>query len=138
MLVPLLGKFSSIVFALALLFAGISSSITSGMAGGSIFAGLYGEPLDLKDNHSRLGIYISLIAALLIIFFISNPFKGLIISQIILSIQLPFTIILQIYLTSSQKVMGLYANTKRTLILLFSIGLVVIYLNFKLLLSLFN
>jgi manganese transport protein len=137
MLVPLLGKFSSIVFALALLFAGISSSITSGMAGGSIFAGLYSEPLDLKDNHSRLGIYISLIAALLIIFFISDPFKGLIVSQIILSIQLPFTIILQIYLTSSQKVMGRYANTKRTLILLFSIGLVVVYLNFKLLFSLF-
>jgi manganese transport protein len=137
MLAPILGKFSSIVFALALLFAGISSSITSGMAGGSIFAGMYGEPLDLKDNHSRLGIYISLIAALLIIFFIADPFKGLIISQIILSIQLPFTIILQIYLTSSQKVMGRYSNSKRTLFLLVSIGLVVTYLNFKLLFSLF-
>ncbi len=137
MLAPLLGKFSSIVFALALLFAGISSSITSGMAGGSIFAGLYGEPLDLKDNHSRFGVYISLITALLIIFFIADPYKGLIISQIILSIQLPFTIILQIYLTSSQKVMGRYANTKRTLVLLFSIGLVVIFLNLKLLFSLF-
>ena len=38
MLRPLLGNAASVVFALALLFAGISSSMTAGMAGGSIFA----------------------------------------------------------------------------------------------------
>jgi len=120
-----------------LLFAGIASTITSGMAGGSISAGLYGEPLDLKDSHSRIGIYISLFAALIIIFFITNPFKGLIISQMILCMQLPFTIFLQIYLTSSKKVMGSYANKKRTVLLLVIIGLVIIFLNIKLLFSLF-
>jgi manganese transport protein len=135
MLTPLLGKFSAIVFALALLLSGISSSVTSGMAGGSIFAGFYGEPLDLKDIHSRLGVYVSLIIALIIIFFISSPFKGLILSQMILSIQLPFTIFLQIFLTSSKKVMNQYANTKRTIILLVLIGLVVSFLNIKLLVS---
>jgi manganese transport protein len=135
MLTPLLGKFSAIVFALALLLSGIASSVTSGMAGGSIFAGFYSEPLDLKDIHSRLGVYMSLIVALLIIFFISDPFKGLIFSQMILSIQLPFTIFLQIFLTSSGKVMNQYANTKRTLVLLLAIGLVVSYLNIKLLIS---
>jgi manganese transport protein len=137
MLIPLLGKSSAIIFALALLLAGISSSVTSGMAGGSIFAGFYGEPLDLKDIHSRLGVYISLFIALIIIFFIANPFKGLIVSQMILSMQLPFTIFLQIYLTSSKKVMGQYANTKSTLVILSLIGSVVCYLNIKLLLSLF-
>ncbi len=137
MLVPLLGNSSAIIFALALLLAGISSSITSGMAGGSIFAGFYGEPMDLKDIHSRLGVYISLFLALIIIFFISNPFRGLIISQMILSMQLPFTIFLQIYLTSSKKVMRQYANTKRTMALLILIGIVVCYLNIRLLISLF-
>jgi manganese transport protein len=137
MLTPILGKASAIVFAIALLFAGISSTITSGMAGGSIFAGIFGEPLDLKDNHSRLGVYISLIIALLLIFFINNPFQGLIISQMILSIQLPLTIFLQVYLTSSKKVMGEYANSNWTQFLLITIGLIVSFLNVKLLLSWF-
>ena len=117
MLGPLLGNNAGVVFAIALLFAGIASTITSGMAGGSIFAGLFSEPYDIKDNHSRLGIALSLIIALVLIFVIKNPFNALIISQMILSIQLPFTIFLQIYLTSSRKVMGKYANTKSTTVL---------------------
>jgi manganese transport protein len=54
MLDPLLGKNAGVVFAIALLFAGIASSITSGMAGGSIFSGLFSEPYDIKDNHWEL------------------------------------------------------------------------------------
>jgi manganese transport protein len=135
MLTPILGSISGIVFAIALLFSGIASTITSGMAGGSIFAGFFGEPLDLKDNHSRLGVYISLFTALVIIFFISDPFKGLIYSQMILSIQLPITIFLQVYLTSSKKVMGKYVNSTWTKFVLVSIGLVVSYLNVRLLIS---
>ena len=57
---PLLGTNASVVFAVALLFAGVASSITSGMAGGSIVSGMYREPYDVKDNHSRIGIIISL------------------------------------------------------------------------------
>jgi len=132
---PLLGNFSSLVFAIALLCAGIASSITSGMAGGSIFAGLFGEPFDIKDNHSRLGVIISLTLAMLVIFLIRNPFQGLIISQMILSIQLPFTIFLQVYLTSSGKVMGKYKNKPRTTWLLLLIGFIVTFLNLSLLLS---
>ena len=135
MLSPILGPAAGIIFAIALLMSGIASTITSGMAGGSIFAGFFGEPLDLKDNHSRLGVYISLFTALVLIFFISDPFKGLIYSQMILSIQLPFTIFLQIYLTSSKKVMGKYANSTWTMFVLLSIGLVVSYLNIRLLMS---
>ena len=134
---PLLGNSASIVFALALLFAGIASSITSGMAGGSIVAGIFKEPYDIKDSHSRLGVFISLFGALVGIFLITDPFKGLVISQMLLSIQLPFTIFLQIYLTSSKKVMGKFANGKISLAFLMSIGLIVTGLNIKLLLSMF-
>jgi len=136
MLAPLLGSAAGVVFALALLFSGLASSVTSGMAGGSIFAGIYGEPLNLKDNHSRLGVFISMLTALLIIFFVSDAFRGLIISQMLLSVQLPFTIGLQVYLTSSKKVMGRYANGPWTLTVLAAVGLAVAYLNIKLLLSL--
>jgi manganese transport protein len=107
------------------------------MAGGSIFAGLFGEPYDVEDNHSRLGIALSLITALLLIFGIGNPFRALIISQMILSIQLPFTIFLQIYLTSSSKVMGKYANSKSTTALMLLIGGIVTFLNILLFISFF-
>lgn len=133
---PLLGNNASVVFALALLFSGISSSITSAMAGGSIVSGISGEPYDIRDNHSRWGVIISLIGALIIIFFIGDPFKGLLYSQVFLSIQLPFTVGIQIYLTSSRKVMGKYANTRFMRILLLIIAVFVAYLNFRLLFSL--
>ncbi|MCX6269428.1 MAG: Nramp family divalent metal transporter [Bacteroidetes bacterium] len=134
---PLLGNHAAIVFAIALLFAGIASTITSGMAGGSIFAGLFGEPYDIHDSHSRLGVMTSLVIAMLLVFVISNPYQGLIISQMILSIQLPFTIFLQIYLTSSKKVMGKYVNSTSTKTTLLIVGGIVVLLNVKLLVSFF-
>jgi manganese transport protein len=134
---PLLGGQASVIFAVALLFAGIASTITSGMAAGSIFAGMYKEPYDIKDNHSRLGVIISLVLATSIIFVISNPFNGLIFSQMLLSMQLPFTIFLQVYLTSSDKVMGKYKNSPSTRIILYAVGGIVTALNIALLVSLF-
>ncbi|MFA6334834.1 MAG: Nramp family divalent metal transporter [Bacteroidales bacterium] len=136
LLTPLLGNNAAVVFAVALLFSGIASTTTSGMAAGTIFAGMYKEPYDIKDNHSRIGVAISLIFALCIILFISNPFKGLILSQMILSIQLPFTIFLQAYLTSSAKVMGKYTNTLFTKVVLYVIGVIVTILNIALFITL--
>ena len=133
LLEPLLGNNAAVVFAVALLFSGVASSITSAMAGGSIVSGMFSEPYDIKDNHSRTGVLVSLLAALVIIFFIGDPFKGLILSQVFLSIQLPFTVVLQVWLTSSKKVMGKYANTRFMLVLLSVIAAGVIYLNLKLL-----
>jgi len=129
LLEPLLGNSAAVVFAVALLLAGIASTVTSGIAAGSIFAGIFKEPYDIKDNHSRLGVAISLLVALALIFFISNPFQGLIISQMILSIQLPFTIFLQVYLTSSAKVMGKYRNSTFSKIVLYTIAGIVTLLN---------
>lgn len=137
MLGPLLGNNAGVVFAIALLFAGLASSITSGMAGGSIFSGLFNEPYDIKDNHTRLGVALSLITALLLIFIIGNPFRALIISQMILSVQLPFTIFLQIYLTSSKKVMGKYVNARSTTITMLLVGGIVTFLNILLFISFF-
>jgi len=133
LLEPLLGSNASVVFAFALLLAGIASSITSGMAGGSIVSGMYKEPYNIKDNHSRIGIFVSLVGALIIIFFIGDPFKGLILSQVFLSIQLPFTVAIQVYLTSSKKVMGKYANSRFLVGLLLTIAGIVTFLNIKLL-----
>jgi manganese transport protein len=132
---PLLGQAAAYIFALALLFSGFSSTSTAGMAAGSIFAGLYREPYNIKDIHTRWGVFVTYACAVLVIFFITNPLSGLVISQIILSIQLPFTIFLQIYLTSSTKVMGKYANTPLLKSILLIIAAIVTGLNIWLLLD---
>lgn len=135
MLKPLLGNAASIIFATALLFAGIASSITAGMAGGSIFAGLFGEEYDINRKHTKIGVAITIICALIIIFFIHNPFNGLVYSQMLLSVQLPITIFAQIYLTSSKKVMGEYKNSLLDNVLLWTIGIIVTILNIMLFLN---
>ena len=137
LLSPLLGHHAAIVFATALLFAGIASTITSGMAAGSIFAGMFQEPYDIKDNHSRLGVAISLVTAVGIVFLVSNPFQGLLISQMMLSLQLPFTIFLQVFLTSSEQVMGRYKNSSLSNVILYGIGGIVTILNIALFISMF-
>jgi len=136
LLVPLVGNNAGIIFAGALLLAGISSTITSGIAGASIFAGLYGEAYNHKDLHSKLGVLLSFIPALLIIFVVGDPFKGLIYSQMLLSIQLPITVFTQVYLTSSKKVMGKFVNSRSTTIILVTLGALVTFLNIALLISL--
>lgn len=64
MLVPLVGNAASLIFAIALLFAGISASVTAGMAGGITFSGIFAEPYDINDKHTKFGIGLTLIPAL--------------------------------------------------------------------------
>ena len=135
LLEPLLGNSAGMVFALALLMAGISSTITSGMAAGSIFSGIFGESYNIKDSHSQVGVVLSLGIALLLIFCIGDPFKGLLVSQMVLSIQLPFTVFLQVSLTSSKRVMGKYANSRWSSFVLYTIAAIVTVLNIMLLFS---
>ena len=136
LLTPLVGNNAGVVFGLALLLAGISSTVTSGIAGASIFSGLFGETYNYKDLHSKLGILLSFIPATLLIFVIGDPFRGLIYSQMFLSVQLPVTIFTQVYLTSNKKVMGEYVNSRFTTIILVLLGLLVTILNVALLVSL--
>ena len=130
---PLLGGNAGVVFALALLMAGVSSTITSGMAAGSIFAGIFGESYHIRDSHSQVGVLLSLGLALVLICFIADPFQGLLVSQMVLSIQLPFTVFLQVSLTSSRRVMGKYANSRLSACILYTIAGVVTVLNLLLL-----
>lgn len=135
MLVPMVGNMAALVFGVALLFSGISSTMTAGMAGGSIFAGMFGEPYDIRDRHTKIGVVGILAAAALVVYLVSDPFKGLVYSQMLLSIQLPITVFLQIYLTSSEKVMGKYKNSMAHNIILWMIAATLTALNIMLLIS---
>jgi len=129
MLGPLVGGTAAVVFALALLLAGLASSVTAGMAGSTIFAAIFGEIYDIKDLHSRVGAGVTLVAATAGIFLIGDPFKALLLSQMLLSVQLPVTVITQIRLTSSAKVMGRFANSTLLNAALWVAAAVVIGLN---------
>ena len=133
MLSPLLGNAATVVFALALLLAGISSSITAGMAGGTIFSGIFNQPYDIKIKETKRGVLLTMIPAAVIILFIRQPFEGLVYSQMLLAVQLPVTIFTQIYLTASKKVMGKYVNSRRLNFLLLVIAVIVTGLNIALL-----
>ena len=133
MLRPILGDAAAVVFALALLMAGLASSVTAGMAGGSIFAGIFSEPFDIKDPHSRMGVALTLVPAALCILAITSPFQGLVVSQILLSVQLPLTIFLQFRLTASRAVMGEFTNSAWHNLVLAVISITVVGLNMLLL-----
>ncbi|AST56809.1 natural resistance-associated macrophage protein [Thermoanaerobacterium thermosaccharolyticum] len=135
LLKPIVGNGASIVFAIALLFSGFSSTVTSGMAGGSIFAGIFKESYNIKDKHTRAGIFVSLITALVVIFLVKDSFRVLILSQMILSIQLPITVFTQVYLTSSKRVMKGYANENFSKAILIFLAIIITVLNVKLLID---
>lgn len=136
LLEPLLSQWAALIFAIALLFAGVASTTTAGIAGGSIFSGIFKEPYSIKNKKTILGISLTIIPALAVIFFITEPFKGLLVSQMLLSMQLPITIFVQLYLTSSKKVMGEYANKGIEKIMLVGTAIIVTGLNGYLIFSL--
>jgi manganese transport protein len=132
---PLLGPAAAVVFALALVFAGFSSSVTAAMAGGSIVAGMAGKPFRLTGKSTRAGVALTMGGALLAVFLLRDPFQGLIWSQILLSLQLPLTIFPLIRLTSAKKVMGPYVNSPLNRALLLTLGFIVSVLNLLLLIG---
>ena len=126
---PILGSAATVIFAVALLLAGLSSSVTAGMAAGTISAGMFGEEYDIHDRHSSVGVALCMGLATLACLLVENTFQGLVLSQALLSLQLPITIFTQIRLTSSKRVMGRYANSRLTNALLLATGIVVTAIN---------
>lgn len=132
-LTPLLGGFASLAFAIALLSAGLSSSVTGTMAGQYILEGFLNIKLPLWTRR-----VVTMIPALIIIGMGINTLKALILSQVILSMQLPFTIIPLILFTRSKKIMGRYANKPITNVLVIIVACIIICLNMLLLYQAFG
>ena len=114
-----------VILAVALLFAGLSSSITAAMAAGTISAGMFGEEYDIHDRHSSIGVVACMVAATLVCLVVRDTFQGLVLSQALLSLQLPITVFPQVYLTSSERVMGRWKNSTATKVALVVIGVLV-------------
>ncbi len=126
---PLAGRFAGILFAVALVFSAVSSSITVSMAEANIITGFLGKPEDPRTVLYRLAVFITAIPAVLIILLSVETFRVLILSQVILSIQLPFTLIPLLILCRSSKVMGTFKSPNGEFIAASLISALVIALN---------
>jgi manganese transport protein len=103
---PLAGPLAQLIFGVALLVAGLSSSITSSLATANVVTGYLGKPEDPHSRIYRLGLIVLAVPAVVLIIAGLNPYRALILSQVVLSIQLPLTIIPLLVLARRRTVMG--------------------------------
>jgi len=106
---PLLGKGAAVVFAVALLCSGLSSSTVGVMAGQVIIEGF----LEIKFP-IFLRRFITVVPALVVIALGWDPLKILIDSQVLLSFTLPAALIPLLLLTSRADVMRDFKSALRT------------------------
>ncbi|MHB1125646.1 MAG: Nramp family divalent metal transporter [Bacillota bacterium] len=109
-LTPLAGNAAGGLFAVALLMAGLGSSLTSSFSNGNIFTGYLGKSSHPHNPWFRWGMAILTLPAIVIIAMLADSYQALIWSQIVLSIQLPLTIIPLLLLANNRKLMGSFAT----------------------------
>ena len=121
---PLIGNLSSVVFGIALLSSGLSSSAVGTIAGQTIMKGFIN--LTIPVNIRRL---ITMLPALLIISIGINPMYALVLSQVVLSFILPFPIIQMLIIANRKDLMGKLANTTFVRVLGIFVTTIIIILN---------
>jgi manganese transport protein len=131
-LAPGLGVFAAIAFGVGLLASGLSSSTTGTMAGQIVLQGFLGVRV-------RVWIWrlMTMVPALVVIAFNVPSIEVLVISQVVLSLQLPFTMLPVLMLTRRKDIMGELVNGHLTNVMNVLIVLTVTVLNVFLLYTLF-
>ncbi|WP_462253321.1 Nramp family divalent metal transporter [Ferruginibacter sp.] len=131
-----LGNTAPILFAVALIAAGQSSTVTGTLAGQIIMEGYLSLRINpiLRRLITRL---LAIIPALIVIAIYgeNNVDALLVLSQVILSLQLGFAIIPLIHFTSDKKTMGIFVIKPITKIAAWLIASVLIFLNLKMLVN---
>jgi manganese transport protein len=132
---PLAGPLAGFVFALALVFAGVGSKVTSSMAEVNVITGFLGKPEDPRTLLYKISVFITAIPSFVIILCSMDTFRILIFSQVVLSIQLPFTLIPLVLLCRNRRIMDDFRSGNREFIIAVGISAIVIALNLYLLYS---
>ena len=132
---PLAGPLAGLLFAVALVFAGVGSSVTSSMAEVNVITGFLGKPEDPRTLLYRVSVFVTAIPSFLIILFSLDTFRILIFSQVVLSIQLPFTLVPLLILCRNRRVMGGFRSNQVEFIAALIVSAIVIALNLYLLYS---
>lgn len=137
LLAPLMGKtIAPVIFAVALIAAGQSSTITGTLAGQIVMEGY----LDLRIAawlRRLITRSIAVIPALLVIYYLGDDKVGdmLIFSQVILSLQLGFAVIPLIHFVSDKKRMGTFAIGTILKIFSWITAIIIVGLNIKLIIE---
>jgi len=126
---PLAGPLAGLLFAIALVFAGVGSSVTSSMAEVNVITGFLGKPEDPRTWLYRISTFVTAIPSFLIIVSSMDTFRILIFSQVVLSVQLPFTLIPLLILSRDKKLMGRFRSGTVEFVAALAISAVVIGLN---------
>ncbi len=132
---PLAGNLAGFLFAIALLAAGISSSTTSSMAEVNVITAFLGKPEDSSTLLYKVSTFITAVPSFIIILLKVDTFKILIFSQVILSIQLPFTLIPLLLLCRKKDLMGDFRSKNGEFFLALLTSGIIIALNLYLLYS---
>jgi len=139
LLAPMLGAgIASTLFAVALLASGQNSTITATLAGQIVMEGFVNlrVPAWLRRVVTRmLAIVPAVIVAAL--YGSEGTTRLLVLSQVILSLQLPFAVVPLVKFTSDRKLMGRFANPHWLKFAAWAISAIIITLNLKLLLDFF-
>lgn len=109
---PLLGRAAGVVFGVALLASGLSSSSVGTMAGQVIMQGFL--HFHIPPWIRRI---VTIIPSLIVIFIGLDPTRTLVISQVVLSFGLPFAVIPLVLFTSNKFLMGGLVNKPLTTLL---------------------
>ena len=129
---PLLGAAAGSVFAISLLASGLSSSSVGTMAGQVIMQGFL---------HRHIPVWIrrlvTMVPSLVVIGLRLDPTTVLVISQVVLSLGLPFAVVPLIMFTRRRDVMGVLTNSRLTTAVLMLVAGLIILLNIYLLVQTF-
>src|ERR1700741_3469479 len=140
LLSPILGvSIASTLFACALLASGQNSTLTGTLAGQIVMEGFL--DIRLKPWIRRLITRaLAITPAVLVIGFAgeSKVTSLIILSQVVLSFQLPFAIIPLIQFTNDKEKMGEFANSRFTAIIAWIVAVAIIGFNFELLYLIFR
>ncbi|MEI8032221.1 MAG: Nramp family divalent metal transporter [Chlorobiaceae bacterium] len=126
---PLAGPLAGLLFSVALLFSGVGSSITSSMAEANVITGFLGKPENPSSRFYRIAVTLIAIPSLLIILLTADTFRALLLSQVILGVQLPFTLLPLLILSRSRRVMGRFRSGNIEFAAAVTVSLIVVALN---------
>jgi len=135
LLSPTLGAgAASILFAVALLASGQNSTVTATLAGQIIMEGFVNlrMPAWARRMVTR-GLAIVPAGFVAVMYGAEGTTKLLIMSQVVLSLQLPFAVVPLVRMTSDRGLMGRFVNSTRLKVVAWSITLLIIALNMRLL-----
>ncbi len=108
-LAPIVGGASAALFALALLFSGLSSSAVGTMSGQVVMQGFIRRRIPIFVRRA-----VTMVPAFVVIALGVNPTHTLVISQVVLSFGIPFALIPLVLFTSRRDVMGTLVNRRAT------------------------